>query len=382
MVPHGEMSAGRPPARVAAPHQMNRRIHLLSCGDCRRQLDVTDLELGDEVQCVCGRVLAVGAPQGDDPGSVVRPLRRRGERDGRGLQLLRRSPVADGIASRPPCARSARSGSRTTRCTARPAASSSAPARCRRSRGGACPRCDGRLRVHLLPSAEVVECADGCGGLWCTRETFERLQKDARHAAATGATAAPAEEVPASLGAPDGAKRQYVPCLTCGQLMQRRMFRHDGRGSGIVLDVCRDHGVWFDADELSHALAFVRSSVRASSGLDGSRGSEPARRGVEASGRPASSTGALASRRARRGPPRWATPRRARSRRCSSGSPSCPGSRGQESDCEWSTIRLPSQSRTIARCPWGPIMCVDSSTSPPSSVTLASASRMRPSTFR
>ena len=253
---------------------MNRRIHLLSCGDCRRQLDVTDLELGDEVQCVCGRVLAVGAPQevtirGLSCGHCGGAVSATDENCSYcGAHLSPTDRLETTLC--PLCAERLPNDSMHCKACGVELRASAVPAL---PREGACPRCDGRLRVHLLPNAEVVECADGCGGLWCTRETFERLQKDARHAAATGATAAPAEEVPASLGAPDGAKRQYVPCLTCGQLMQRRMFRHDGRGSGIVLDVCRDHGVWFDADELSHALAFVRSSVRASSGLDGSRGS-------------------------------------------------------------------------------------------------------------
>ncbi|MEE2941082.1 MAG: hypothetical protein VX460_11895 [Planctomycetota bacterium] len=250
---------------------MNRRIHLLSCGACRRQLDVTNLGLGDEVQCVCGEVLVVGVPKEvtirglscGQCGGVVSAEDEDCSYCGAHLSL------ADRLETTlcPLCAERLPNDSMHCKACGVELRVSAVPAL---PREGACPRCDdGRLRVHLLPNAEVVECSDGCGGLWCTRETFERLQKDARHAAATGAATTPTEEVRTSLGAPDGAKRQYVPCLTCGELMQRRMFRHDGRGSGIVLDVCRDHGVWFDAEELSSALAFVRSSVRGNSGLDG-----------------------------------------------------------------------------------------------------------------
>ena len=35
--------------------------------------------------------------------------------------------------------------------------------------------------------------------------------------------------------------------------------RHYGRGSGVIIDVCREHGVWFDPDELPRILAWVRS---------------------------------------------------------------------------------------------------------------------------
>ena len=262
---------------------MNRRIHLLSCSDCHRQLDVTNLELGDEVRCVCDEVLIVGAPK---------EVTIRGLSCGRCGGAVSATDEDCSYCSAhlsptdrlettlcPLCAERLPSDSMHCKACGVELRASAVPAL---PREGACPRCDGRLRVHLLPNAEVVECAEGCGGLWCTRETFERLQKDARRAAATGSAAAPAEERQTSLGAPEGAKRQYVPCLTCGELMQRRMFRHDGRGSGIVLDVCRDHGVWFDAEELSHALAFVRSSLRTNSGLDGSPRS---RRSGEAPGR-------------------------------------------------------------------------------------------------
>ena len=36
--------------------------------------------------------------------------------------------------------------------------------------------------------------------------------------------------------------------------MQRRAY---GQGSGVVIDTCRDHGIWFDAEELHHILAWI-----------------------------------------------------------------------------------------------------------------------------
>lgn len=250
---------------------MNTRIQLLSCDHCRRQLDVTNLEVGDEVQCVCDRVLVVGPPKevtvrGHACGHCGGTISAADEDCSYcGAHLSPADRVETTIC--PVCA--TRLPNDSAHCKAcgvelRAAAIPPIP------RDGKCPRCDGKLRVHLTERAELIECSDGCGGIWCSRETFERLQRDSRRAAATGASDAPAEEIKTSLGAPAGAKRQYVPCPTCGDLMQRRMFRHEGRGSGIVLDVCRDHGVWFDADELQSALAFVRSSVRANAGLDGS----------------------------------------------------------------------------------------------------------------
>jgi hypothetical protein len=38
--------------------------------------------------------------------------------------------------------------------------------------------------------------------------------------------------------------------------MSRKNF---GAHSGIVVDVCRDHGTWFDGGELAAALEYVRA---------------------------------------------------------------------------------------------------------------------------
>jgi Zn-finger nucleic acid-binding protein len=54
----------------------------------------------------------------------------------------------------------------------------------------------------------------------------------------------------------EGQPVRYVPCPACAQLMGRKNF---GGTSGIIVDVCRDHGVWFDAGELPRVLEFVES---------------------------------------------------------------------------------------------------------------------------
>lgn len=47
----------------------------------------------------------------------------------------------------------------------------------------------------------------------------------------------------------------YARCPTCSQPMSRMNF---GTRSGIVVDVCRAHGTWFDRGELDAVLDFVR----------------------------------------------------------------------------------------------------------------------------
>jgi len=53
----------------------------------------------------------------------------------------------------------------------------------------------------------------------------------------------------------DHNKVSYVPCPQCSQLMNRINFAHC---SGVIVDVCKGHGTWFDRDELSKIVQFIR----------------------------------------------------------------------------------------------------------------------------
>ena len=49
-------------------------------------------------------------------------------------------------------------------------------------------------------------------------------------------------------------KAGYIKCVRCGALMVRKNFR---RISGVLIDVCRDHGVWLDAGEVEQIRCFI-----------------------------------------------------------------------------------------------------------------------------
>lgn len=51
----------------------------------------------------------------------------------------------------------------------------------------------------------------------------------------------------------------YVPCPDCEKLMNRRGF---GARSGVVVDQCRDHGVWLDGGELRRLVEWTRAGGR------------------------------------------------------------------------------------------------------------------------
>jgi len=79
---------------------------------------------------------------------------------------------------------------------------------------------------------------------------------------------APARRLPVTA---DPEKISYAPCPQCGQLMNRVNF---ARCSGVIVDVCKAHGIWFDRDELSGIVEFIRGG-----GLDVARQKE--RRAIE-----------------------------------------------------------------------------------------------------
>ena len=51
-------------------------------------------------------------------------------------------------------------------------------------------------------------------------------------------------------------KVSYVPCPDCGKLMNRVGF---GQRSGVVVDRCRDHGVWLEGGELHRLMEWKKA---------------------------------------------------------------------------------------------------------------------------
>lgn len=101
--------------------------------------------------------------------------------------------------------------------------------------------------------AGLLECPR-CAGLWTGHEVFALLATGAERQAAApwvggGSHAAPSVS-------PANALTAYRPCPICGKLMLRRNY---GGGSGVVIDACARHGLWFDAIELERILDWIRA---------------------------------------------------------------------------------------------------------------------------
>jgi Zn-finger nucleic acid-binding protein len=129
--------------------------------------------------------------------------------------------------------------------------------------GRKCPRCQSEMSTVTLGATALREC-ENCLGLWVDVSTFEKICTDReQQSAVLGlASLAPAHAVR------ETGKVKYVPCPECSQLMNRVNF---ARCSGVIVDVCKGHGTWFDRDELSRIVEFIRGG-----GLEASREKEKA----------------------------------------------------------------------------------------------------------
>jgi len=226
---------------------------LLACSACHRQYDVGALSPGSKVRCLCGALNTVQA-------TIARQAEMFHCANCGGK-------LAHGETRCSYCSAEVRLGARglgpacpeclaTTLLDAQHCSTCGvalrAEALVRPLAGRTCPRCKQPLSECETERLRYVECT-GCGGLWLDEAVFERVVEERRSVVAEGllherAPAAPQRALETAV--------RYLPCPVCAQTMNRRNF---GDGSGVILDWCRGHGWWFDAEELARVLEFVES---------------------------------------------------------------------------------------------------------------------------
>lgn len=114
---------------------------------------------------------------------------------------------------------------------------------------GECPGCRRPLTFAVVGHVRIARC-EACEGVWVRPATLERIcaQQDLQ---ATLLVA-----FPASAGHVFSREVRYRKCPQCHEMMSRRNFAHR---SGVIVDVCRPHGVWLDKGELRAIVDFVRN---------------------------------------------------------------------------------------------------------------------------
>lgn len=119
-----------------------------------------------------------------------------------------------------------------------------------------CPHCQIRLHTVRLTQdgAFVIERCDTCYGLFFDPgEVQAFLQSSVARAHEINY-----KEISNINQERFKANRQfrYIKCPECGKVMNRINF---GYRSGVVLDQCKDHGVWLDNGELIHLMEWKKA---------------------------------------------------------------------------------------------------------------------------
>jgi Zn-finger nucleic acid-binding protein len=113
-----------------------------------------------------------------------------------------------------------------------------------------CPECEVALSITPLGSVDIHQCSK-CGGIWLEHGRFAEIsashEERGKAMAATGARPAPTLL--------HGSQTvRYRACPVCDKLMNRFNFGH---ASGVILDSCKYHGLWFDREELRRVISFI-----------------------------------------------------------------------------------------------------------------------------
>ncbi len=230
---------------------------IVACKKCHRQYDATGRKIGGRFRCYCGEPVVVTKPVGHDA-AVVRCSACGAPREegsiackycGSDFTLHER----DMQTVCPECL--ARVSDKAKFCHHCGTAITPEV-----TVGGAtefcCPSCtQGERKLHNRTlgawAVNVLECPI-CAGMWLGTEVFENLANKVQRQAAGG--------VESALG-PKPFKKgvrkpwAYRKCIVCQKFMQRRNF---AGASGIILDICHEHGIWFDNTELEQLVDWIR----------------------------------------------------------------------------------------------------------------------------
>jgi Zn-finger nucleic acid-binding protein len=118
-----------------------------------------------------------------------------------------------------------------------------------------CPNCNSPLEESEYRGSKIDLCPK-CEGLWLDTSEFD-FHSSERDTFSD-------DTIPKTYLKPPLPEREgYIKCIQCNAVMVKKNFRQI---SGVIIDFCRDHGVWLDAGELEKIRCFI-----ANGGLDKSQ---------------------------------------------------------------------------------------------------------------
>jgi Zn-finger nucleic acid-binding protein len=247
---------------------------IITCPQCRRQYDGTNRPAGKRYRCSCGAALEVPHLRPAES-AVVRCSSCGAPREAAAASC--RYCAADFTlheqdldASCPRCqARVSSKASFCHSCGTKVALRTGLTAT-----ELPCPACAGGrklVRRQLGETDAALFDCEVCGGIWVEKQVFDVLADRARTDTLPDLSLRPAGRKPPA--AVPAAGPFYRGCAQCGARMNRRNW---GEKSGVIVDVCHHHGVWFDLDELDRLVRWLRTG----GAVDAGRAAEAERAAV------------------------------------------------------------------------------------------------------
>ncbi len=224
---------------------------LVECPTCHTRYDASGRAAGSPFRCRCGAQLTV--PQAS-PDAATLDCPRCGAPASPDSATCAYCQAALALVGCPRCLGRVFAGARYCQHCGAPLDLPTAPAT-EATKAVPCPRCAevvSTLAPRQLGPTSLLECPR-CGGTWLDAHTVMSVIAERDRQAAL-ATALPGLVAEAGASRAHPGEVRYLKCPECARLMNRENF---GRRSGVVVDTCRAHGVWFDAGELGEVVGFV-----------------------------------------------------------------------------------------------------------------------------
>ena len=241
---------------------------LVNCTKCHRNYDATGRELGSRFRCHCGEIVIVAEPKEKNGhnAAVVRCSSCGAPRKGQAeactychadFTLHERDlhTVCPGCFARVSdkahfchsCGDNLQGESCASMGTDLP-----------------CPNCGEEQMLQQRSfgeSAHLMECSS-CTGMWVRNSVLKGLLKRAKEEVDEFQLDGGPERPLQSVDNRHAEAPIYRECPDCKHHMRRHIF---AKKSGIVIDSCKEHGIWFDAEELELILKWVRAGGSAAS---------------------------------------------------------------------------------------------------------------------
>jgi Zn-finger nucleic acid-binding protein len=217
---------------------------IIACHGCDSRYDVTGHPIGQMFRCRCGTILTLQAPSQQAGmlacphcGAGVAPTAGHCEHCAQHL-LLKACPRC--------LSRVFHGHKHCPECGAELSLAATAEANPERP----CPRCDRSLAASLVGDVVIDQCTH-CRGVFLDHVAIQRVVTDRRQSRAEALLGALPKTITFERPPPG---KMYIKCPVCKVVMNRKLF---ASGSGIIVDVCRTHGTYFDAGELPRIIEYV-----------------------------------------------------------------------------------------------------------------------------